>query len=995
MPEANAIESLGDNIAEDLLASALLHEMQHKEQAQRESSEVLSATQVSDAATIPPEAARDDEERLEAQRTLQSSLREALNMDPNEAGPSSDVLTASESAMVKYCESVAEELLDLAMQQMKHEQAARRSSTPSRISDPSLSNEVAVIEALGQKLAEDLLNDADQQSKVSRPASEVTIMPSQARKTKDELLDEIDILASSLTVDVLQPEDRPSSGQSARGGQSASVVTADASEPITELVHNWVQDSLPSQADTQPASQVCTEGSELLAPSIERPEDVAQDAASLASGPAVSVATSQGSLQVAKATAFHALNDTIEELRSAETAPQEVEAHVPGADVDVAAMAQDLLDSAAAATAHPVRAASLLTSEVSVEILPVISVQPLEASSEVESARSGGSQEDPKKDYSATAVHQMVAEVLEHQSLDQDSVAPADPSEVETTSDRLSFGIAGPESVCSAGFEEAALLQAAVGAELLSEAGDLLELTSRPASAHTAHTAASLEERIVAEVAGDLLPEQNPAKILALVKELQRRSLQEPEVELHFSGPGMHRIHRAEASATLSAKVPEDAQKQELSTGAESKKEMFASQPRFTALEAESSSGAEPTSVPGKPAVSQDRLHVLREEEIDPITIAAEALARDVASQEIEAPSEKTPSLGEQTVSDLSVDTAAFGLPKEVTEKMMREASAAIQAELDLAAIVAKALAQDVLSKEVEEELDPVALASQALALDVMSKEVEVEEVLDPLGPPVSIASEALALDAMSHEVSAEHVPEPEEEPEGPAEDQDVVPPEQQSRRVRPPAGSGAAAAVAARRLAEHTIEGMIKLHERENRDLEALVKKKFYTPAPGTKLPTVSSLPSLGMGKGKACDETKRILRLNYHRVLNTPTVYQEHRPRSAADMDLREDLKLHNDPELQEKRFLRQRGTYQAVPGNVKAVSPQKKSKSVCLTPMKSQSAPLLPPATGADRGPPKLRPLAKGANNLLKLKDGAPPARLLWPGMRAVCSGSGSRL
>eukprot|EP00913_Durusdinium_trenchii_P035894 g33586.t1 len=58
-----------------------------------------------------------------------------------------------------------------------------------------------------------------------------------------------------------------------------------------------------------------------------------------------------------------------------------------------------------------------------------------------------------------------------------------------------------------------------------------------------------------------------------------------------------------------------------------------------------------------------------------------------------------------------------------------------------------------------------------------------------------------------------------------------------------------------------------------------------------------------------------------------------------------------------------------------------------------MKSQSAPLLPPATGADRGPPKLRslrqrPLAKGANNLLKLKDGAPPARLLWPGMRAAC-------
>eukprot|EP00913_Durusdinium_trenchii_P035895 g33587.t1 len=103
--------------------------MQHKEQAQRESSEVLSATQVSDVATIAPEEAREDEERLEEQRTLQSSLREALNIDSKEAEPaqkvheekkkdsilrealntdsneaepeSSDVLTASEVEAVK------------------------------------------------------------------------------------------------------------------------------------------------------------------------------------------------------------------------------------------------------------------------------------------------------------------------------------------------------------------------------------------------------------------------------------------------------------------------------------------------------------------------------------------------------------------------------------------------------------------------------------------------------------------------------------------------------------------------------------------------------------------------------------------------------------------------------------------------------------------------------------------------------------------------------
>jgi len=307
-------------------------------------------------------------------------------------------------------------------------------------------------------------------------------------------------------------------------------------------------------------------------------------------------------------------------------------------------------------------------------------------------------------------------------------------------------------------------------------------------------------------------------------------------------------------------------------------------------------------------------------------------------------------------------------------------------------AIASQALALDVLSKEVEEEIDPMAIASQALALDVLSK--EVEEEIDPM----AIASQALALDVLSKEVEVPEPeeepdePEEEEEPEGPAQEQDsqaedIISPfhPRAPKVVRPPAGSGTAAAVA-RRLAQHTIEGLMKLHEEENRELEALVKEKFYTPAPGTKLPTVLSLPALPMDPRKASDETKRILRLNYHRVIGQPAMYQQHRPKSAMDMDLGEDSKLHHAPELQEKRFRRQRVTYQAVPGNYsdrKAnVSPAKGGISKkSLAPLAvSQSSPQLPPTTGAERRPPKLRPLAKGADNLRKLADGVLPSRIL---------------
>ena len=93
-------------------------------------------------------------------------------------------------------------------------------------------------------------------------------------------------------------------------------------------------------------------------------------------------------------------------------------------------------------------------------------------------------------------------------------------------------------------------------------------------------------------------------------------------------------------------------------------------------------------------------------------------------------------------------------------------------------------------------------------------------------------------------------------------------------------------------------------------------------------------SLPSLSMEPGKArarswCaqgpwqarDETKRILRLNYHRHLRGSPVacdmwqggghasHQHHRKRSGEDV---EDVKLHSSPELREQRFLRQRVAY-----------------------------------------------------------------------------------
>jgi len=696
----------------------------------------------------------------------------------------------------------------------------------------------------------------------------------------------------------------------------------------------------------------------------------------------------------------HTACDAITALKSDSAGKEaEQEAGAESAEDALIAHAAEEVLVAAQSAALAAETASVLHSEVGsfdCEVLPVIPIlETPEAPSEIETERTKPSEEDPNmKEF----VHRVVDDVLEHPSPEGSlqETASQDRSEVQTDRTDRSLAIAGPESICSAGSEEAALLQAAVGADL-SEGIDLAE--TAPSGVVSARTAASLEERIVAEVAGDLLPEQNQAALLVLVKELQRRPLQNPEVELHLlSAPATFAAHGAEPSAADT--VPADETPVEAEDLALETAPGPGPPPRFTALKAESDGGAQPTSVPGKPAVpdfiyanASTKAEALASDvakEIDTedlLAIASEALALDVIAQEIHleaSPSSpNTPSLG-GTVSELSVEQSGFDIPEDMSEKVVCEAAAAIQEELKCTEMVAKALAQDVMSKEIVEEVDPVAIASQALALDVLSKEVEVEEEVDPL----SIAAEALALDAVSQELEVEA--EPEEEPEGPAKEEDIVSPflqPKKPRHVRPPAGSGAAAAVA-HRLAQHTIEGLMKLHEQENRELEAIVKEKFYTPAPGTKLPTVLSLPSLPMDPRKANDETKRILRLNYHRVVGQPNAYHQHRPKSAMDMDLGEDLKLHHDPELQEKRFLRQRVTYQAVPGNYlnncKAnVSPARAGISKKIKPLAvSQSSPHLPPATGAERRPPKLRPLAKGADNLRKLADGALPSRILRP-------------
>eukprot|EP00435_Cladocopium_sp_Y103_P005991 s1188_g1.t3 len=351
MPEAQASESVGLKVAQELLDSALEHEQ--KEQAKRNSSEVLSAMQVealetadgptrpaSEAATVSPEVAREDEERMDQERLrlLQSSLKEAL--------VDADSKAKEATAMAKFGDALAEELLDAAMEEIKRKQEAQaqvpaaRLATPSIISERS-SCEAAVVEAFGLKLAQDLLDEASflqkqeieasqviTEDEVSRPPSEVTIVPGLAQKTKGELMDEIDILASSLTLANQREQevaDRPSSSQSDRDPSRISVLTTGSTAAMEELVHSLVVNSLPEKTDVQQAaSNVHTEGSELMAPTVQ-PVEVAIRPASAGVASSVS-ASEEGSygLQIAQ-DAVHTACEAISALKSDAVAGKEAE----------------------------------------------------------------------------------------------------------------------------------------------------------------------------------------------------------------------------------------------------------------------------------------------------------------------------------------------------------------------------------------------------------------------------------------------------------------------------------------------------------------------------------------------------------------------------------------------------------------------------------------------------------------------------------------------
>eukprot|EP00434_Breviolum_minutum_P039556 symbB.v1.2.035129.t2/scaffold4662.1/size36764/1 len=990
LPEASPQEAFEQTLAEELIDSAVIKECMLGDKVKADSSEAIA----------------DDLGHSLAKALLDSAVHET-DLDGVEARSSSQVYT-EEALQVRDNVSDAGTVTLEEAKEQEEERVAQTLVLTSSLSKPLAELLGADAEVtVSEKAAPDDLSHSLAKALLDSAVHETELDAVEARSSSQVYTEE----ASAQIQLTKEAEDvaveRPSSGQSGRDPSHISVVTA-GSAAMTELVHSLIVSAMPSEKrdSMQSATTLHTEGSELFVIPLAQ-ETARPTSAGLASSVSASDGGSYG-LQIAQ-DAVHTACEAIQELRS-DAKVMEQEPGTQSSETERALIertAQELLHSATLeAASSEARAASMLLSEApSMENVDLPFTLMEEGPSEVQTEHSGESQ-DPKnmKEF----VHRVVDDVLEHPSPEgslQDD-ASQDRSDAET--DRQSLAIAGPESICSAGSEEAVLIQAAIGADLLSEGmEDLADITA-PSGVVSARTAASLEERLVAEVAGDLLPEHNQAALVALIKELQRRPLQNPEVELHLLGAPapVQSGEQLVPADTVAEDLFEDVESPELD-------ESPGPAPRFTALKAESDHGAQPTSVPGKPAVSLDFMKTA-EPEVDPLTIAAEALALDVLSKEIDTEdliaiasealaldvmtqevqasptSPNTPSLGEGTVSELSLDQSGFGIPEDMTAAAIQEEldySAIVVAkalaqdeEVDALAVVSEALALDVLSKEVEEEIDPMAIASQALALDVLSK--EVEEEIDPM----AIASQALALDVLSKEVEvrctlrlsavciavavAGKVPEPEEEPdepeeeeepEGPAQEQDsqaedIISPfhPRAPKVVRPPAGSGTAAAVA-RRLAQHTIEGLMKLHEEENRELEALVKEKFYTPAPGTKLPTVLSLPALPMDPRKASDETKRILRLNYHRVIGQPAMYQQHRPKSAMDMDLGEDSKLHHAPELQEKRFRRQRVTYQAA-----NVSPAKGGISKkSLAPLAvSQSSPQLPPTTGAERRPPKLR-------------------------------------
>lgn len=114
--------------------------------------------------------------------------------------------------------------------------------------------------------------------------------------------------------------------------------------------------------------------------------------------------------------------------------------------------------------------------------------------------------------------------------------------------------------------------------------------------------------------------------------------------------------------------------------------------------------------------------------------------------------------------------------------------------------------------------------------------------------------------------------------------------------------------------LLEGTAESLLREYSRYTLDdvqqLEPARGLRRH-PQKSSSTPTLPRLP--GLPKDKATLESKRSLRLTYHRILGPPPIYQQYRQRPALEQDME---RLHNDPELVRKRQHHRRATYQNTP-------------------------------------------------------------------------------
>jgi len=114
-------------------------------------------------------------------------------------------------------------------------------------------------------------------------------------------------------------------------------------------------------------------------------------------------------------------------------------------------------------------------------------------------------------------------------------------------------------------------------------------------------------------------------------------------------------------------------------------------------------------------------------------------------------------------------------------------------------------------------------------------------------------------------------------------------------------------------------------------------------------RLKESASAPSLpGMDPQKAALETKRALRLVYHRVTSPPPVYRQYQ-RTAMEDDL-EDVMPHDNPVAQVKRMQRRRSIYNALPVS-QSTGFQSWPTGPCSSPRTKQRR--APTATGGKAG------------------------------------------